>query len=351
MTIDELLKLTVERGASDLHIVAGYPPSLRVNRQMHQLSSLPELTVDQSRELLLPLMSELQRKRFDESLELDCSIISGAGERFRVNFYHQRGSIAGSFRYITPKIRTVEELSLPRVFHQFIKHPNGIVLFTGPTGEGKSTSLAALIEEINETDTKHIVTIEDPIEYVFPQRKGVISQRELSLDTYSWTNALRAVLRQDPDIILVGEMRDYETIASALTAAETGHLVFSTLHTSSTVEAVSRIVDVFPPHQQTQIRSQLAAMLRVVVSQRLVISTKQGMPVVPAVEILQNTPAVAALIREGKFFMLDSVLETGDEHGMIIMEKYLARLLREGVITKEIAMQNALRPLLLTKYI
>lgn len=301
--------------------------------------------------MLLPLMNENQRKRFDDTLELDCSVVCSTNERFRANFYYQKGTIAASFRHISSRIRTVEELMLPQAFHQFIHHPNGIVLFTGPTGEGKSTSLAALIQEINESDTKHIVTIEDPIEYVFPQRKGVISQREIALDTYSWTNALRAVLRQDPDIILVGEMRDYETIAAAITAAETGHLVFSTLHTSSTIEAVSRIVDVFPPHQQTQVRSQLAAMLRVVVAQRLIISTSQTNPVVPAVEILQNTSAVAALIREGKFFMLDSVLETGDEHGMIIMEKYLARLLREGTITKDTAMQNALRPTLLTKYI
>ena len=351
MNIDELLKLTVERKSSDLHIVAGYPPSLRINRQMHQLTSLPELTKTQTQELLIPLMNEIQNKRFQENMELDCSIVDTRNERFRVNFYYQKGSIAASFRHISTKIRTIEELMLPQVFHQFINHPNGLILFTGPTGEGKSTSLAALIEEINETDTKHIVTIEDPIEYVFPQRKGVISQRELSLDTYSWTNALRAVLRQDPDIIFVGEMRDYETISAALTAAETGHLVFSTLPTSSTIEAVNRIVDVFPPHQQAQVRSQLAAMLRVVIAQRLIISTSEANPIVPAVEILQNTSAVAALIREGKFFMLDSVLETGDEHGMIIMEKYLAKLMREGIITKEIAMQNAMRPSLLTKYI
>ncbi len=351
MNISELLAIAVERKASDLHIVVGYPPSLRINRQMHQLNSVPELTKTQAQELLLPLMNEIQKKRFEETMELDFSFVDDKNERFRVNYYYQKGTVAASFRHISTKIRTIEELMLPQAFHQFIRHPFGLVLFTGPTGEGKSTSLAALIQEINETATKHIVTIEDPIEYVFPQRKGVVSQRELSLDTYSWTNALRAVLRQDPDIIFVGEMRDYETIAAALTAAETGHLVFSTLHTSSTVEAVNRIVDVFPPHQQGQIRSQLAAMLRVVVAQRLIVSTSETNPIVPAIEILQNTSAVAALIREAKFFMLDSILETGDDHGMIIMEKYLAKLIREGIITKEVGTLNALRPQLLTKYI
>lgn len=351
MTISDLLATTVERKASDLHIVVGYPPTLRINRQMHQLNSIPELTKSQAQELLLPLMNDMQRKRFEETMELDFSIVDEHNERFRVNCYYQKGTLAASFRHISTKIRTIEELMLPQIFHQFIRHPYGLILFTGPTGEGKSTSLAALIQEINESDTKHIVTIEDPIEYVFPQRKGVVSQRELSLDTYSWTNALRAVLRQDPDIIFVGEMRDYETISAALTAAETGHLVFSTLHTSSTVEAINRIVDVFPPHQQGQIKSQLAAMLRVVVAQRLIPSTSLTNPIVPVVEILQNTSAVAALIREGKFFMMDSLLETGDDHGMIIMEKYLAKLIREGVITKDIGMQSSLRPQLLTKYL
>jgi len=351
MNISELLAIAVERKASDLHIVAGYPPSLRINRELMQLNSIPELTKTQTSELLTPLMNDVQKKRFDESLELDFSYVDTNNERFRVNYYYQKGTIAASFRHISTKIRTIEELMLPQVFHQFIKHPYGLVLFTGPTGEGKSTSLAALIQEINETTTKHIVTIEDPIEYVFPQRKGIISQRELSLDTYSWTNALRTVLRQDPDIIFVGEMRDFETISAALTAAETGHLVFSTLHTSATVEAVNRIVDVFPPHQQPQIRSQLAAMLRVVIAQRLIRSTSDTNPIIPAIEIMQNTSAVAALIREGKFFMLDSVLETGDDHGMIIMEKYLAKLIREGVISKDVGVQNALRPSLLSKYL
>ncbi|HNQ31193.1 MAG TPA: PilT/PilU family type 4a pilus ATPase [Candidatus Woesebacteria bacterium] len=350
MNIHELLQTTIERKASDLHLVVGYPPALRINREMYHLNNMAELTKNQIEELVLPLMSDLQRKRFMEDMELDFSSVSGT-ERFRVNCYYQKGTIAASFRHVSSKIRTIEELTLPQIFHQFIRHPYGLVLFTGPTGEGKSTSLAALIQELNETSTKHIVTIEDPIEYVFPKRKGIISQRELALDTHSWTNALRAVLRQDPDIILVGEMRDYETIAAALTAAETGHLVFSTLHTSSTVEAINRIVDVFPPHQQSQVRSQLAAMLRVVVAQRLVPSISTTNPIVPVVEILQNTSAVAALVREGKFFMLDSVLETGDDHGMIIMEKYLSKLIRENVITRDVGMQNALRPQLLMKYL
>lgn len=351
MDIQDLLDIAIERNASDLHIVPSYAPSVRVNRQMFQLTNIEPLSSQQTKDLLYPLLTEIQRKRLQDTFELDCSVVSRAGHRFRGNFYYQKGSLAGTFRYITQKIRSIEELKLPHIFHEFIKHPYGLVLFTGPTGEGKSTSLAALIQEMNETSTKHIVTIEDPIEYVFPIGKSIVSQRELALDTLSWTNALRASLRQDPDVILVGEMRDYETISSVLTAAETGHLVLSTLHTSSSVEAISRIVDVFPPHQQAQVRAQLASMLRVVVAQRLVPSTSTINPMVPAVEVLQNTPAVGALVREGKFFMLDSVLETGDEHGMIIMEKYLSKLVREGTITKDVAMQNTVRPQLLSKYI
>lgn len=351
MTIHELLKLAVERQASDLHIVVGYSPSIRVHRQMYHLTNIDPLTSEQTKEILLPLLNTIQKQKLQETLEHDCSVVDTNGVRFRANFYYQKGSLAATFRHINDKIRTIEELMLPHIFHQFIKHPYGLVLFTGPTGEGKSTSLAALIQEINETYTKHVVTIEDPIEYVFPIGKSVISQREIAFDTLTWTNALRASLRQDPDVIFVGEMRDYETISSALTAAETGHLVFSTLHTSSSVEAISRIVDVFPPHQQTQVRTQLASMLRVVVTQRLVPSISSQNPMVPSVEILQNTSAVAAIIREGKFFMLDSVLETGDQFGMILMEKYLGKLIRDGLITKEVAIQNCIRPHLLTKYL
>lgn len=351
MNIHELLNIAVERKASDLHILAGHPPTLRVNRQMFQLTGMPEITREQTKELLFNLLTEPQKEKLQQNLEFDCGITNKDGHRFRANFYYQKGTLAGSFRHIKGEIRTIEELMLPKIFHSFIKHPYGLVLFTGPTGQGKSTSLAALIQEINDTASKHIVTIEDPIEYIFPESKCIVSQREIALDTVTWTSALRAVLRQDPDVILVGEMRDYETIAAALTAAETGHLVFSTLHTSSTVEAVDRIMDVFPPHQQSQVRSQLAAMLRVVVAQRLIPTTSDTNPVVPAIEILQNTSAVSALIREGKFFMLDSVLETGDENGMILMEKYLAKLVREGVITKEIGLENSLRSQLFSKYV
>ncbi len=351
MNIQDLLNTTVQRGASDLHLIPGYPPTVRVHRSIFQLSSYPELKAPELKDMLLSLLTPQQMDRLSKTLELDLSYASPAGDRFRVNIYYQKGTVAGSFRHITGQIKTIEELLLPKIFHKFIEHSFGLVLFTGPTGEGKSTSLAALIQEINETSAKHIITIEDPVEYVLTPKKSIISQRELYLDTMTWANSLRASLRQDPDVILVGEMRDFETIAAALTAAETGHLVFSTLHTSSTSEAINRIIDVFPPHQQPQVRSQLAAMLRVVVSQRLVPTITPKNPVIPAIEILQNIPAVSALIREGKSFMLDSVLETGDEHGMILMEKYLTKLVREGVISKEVAMQNALRPQLLLKYI
>lgn len=351
MTIQELLQFTVQRKASDLHIISDYPPTIRVNREMFQMTSYPVINANEAKEMLLSLLTPLQKDRLMKTMELDCSISTAEGHRFRANFYFQKGNAAASFRHITNKIRSIEELMLPSIFHRFIDHSFGLILFTGPTGEGKSTSLAALIQEVNEKQSKHIITIEDPIEYVFPLKKSVVSQRELNLDTVTWSNALRASLRQDPDVILVGEMRDFETISAALTAAETGHLVFSTLHTSSTTEAVNRIIDVFPPHQQPQVRSQLAAMLRVVVAQRLIPTITPQNPVVPAVEILQNTPAVSALIREGKSFMLDSVLETGDEHGMILMEKYLTKLVREGAISKEVAIANALRQQLLMKYI
>jgi twitching motility protein PilT len=349
--IHELLKIAIERGASDLHVVVGYSPSLRINRTMHQLTALPALTEKDTADLLYPLLSDAQRKRLDEELELDCSIQSRDGTRFRANFYFQRRTVAATFRHVANTIRTVDELKLPIIFHNFTKHQQGLILFTGPTGEGKSTSLAALVNEINTSSTKHIITIEDPIEYVFPISRSIISQRELDLDTKNWANALRAALRQDPDVILLGEMRDYDTISNALTAAETGHLVFSTLHTSSTSEAINRIVDVFPPHQQAQVRTQLASVLRVVVAQRLIPTTNEKEPLIPTVEVLQNTSAVAALVREGKAFMLDSILETSDEQGMILMEKYLAKLVREGVITKEVAIANASRPAVLAKYL
>ncbi len=349
--IQELMSVTIERNASDLHIIAGYAPTLRVHRAIYQLSTYPILKASETKEMLLSLLTPQQVDRLQKTFEMDCSVTTDDGERFRLNVYFQKGTIAGSFRHITKEIKTIEQLFLPKIFHSFIEHSFGLVLFTGPTGEGKSTSLAALIQEINDSSSKHIITIEDPVEYILPPKKSIISQRELSLDTETWSNALRASLRQDPDVILVGEMRDHETITAALTAAETGHLVFSTLHTSSTTEAINRIVDVFPPHQQSQVRSQLAATLRVVVSQRLIPTITPNNPIIPAVEILQNVPAVSALIREGKSFMLDSVLETGDEHGMILMEKYLTKLVREGVISKEMAIQNALRPQLLLKYL
>jgi twitching motility protein PilT len=351
MTIQELLQFAIERKASDLHIVAEFPPTLRINRDMMQMNNYPVISANDAKEMLLSLLKPTQKEKLMQSFELDCSLTTESGERFRGNFYFQRGTIAASFRHIVNTIRTVEELMLPSIFHRFIEHPFGLVLFTGPTGEGKSTSLASLIQEINDKYSKHIITIEDPIEYIFKPNKSLVSQRELNLDTSTWANALKASLRQDPDVILVGEMRDFETISAALTAAETGHLVFSTLHTSSTTEAINRIIDVFPPHQQPQIRSQLGAMLRVIVTQRLVATTTPKTPVVPAVEILQSTPAVATLIREGKSFMIDSLLETGDEHGMILMEKYLTKLFRDGIITKETALQNSLRPQLLMKYI
>jgi twitching motility protein PilT len=349
--IQDLFKITATRNASDLHIVAGYSPSIRLNREMCQLSMYPALTSEDTARLLLPLLTEEQRQKLLMYLEFDCSISTPEGLRFRANFYFQQKSLAATFRHVHDHIRTIDELKLPTTFHTFTHHEEGLILFTGPTGEGKSTSLAALIHEINTQHSKHIITIEDPIEYIFPKGKGVVSQRELGLDTKSWPNALKGALRQDPDIILLGEMRDYDTVSAALTAAETGHLVFSTLHTSSSSETISRIVDVFPSHQQSQVRSQLASVLRVVVTQRLLPTTIESQPLIPAIEVLQNSQAVSALIREGKTFMLDSALETGDEQGMVLFEKYLARLVREGIITRITAAKYANKPMLLNKYI
>ncbi len=349
--IHDLLKITVDRNASDLHLVAGYPPSLRISRDMHLLTAYPALNSAELQALLMPLLTEVQKKRLMTDLELDCGVQIEDGDRFRANFYYQQGSLAATFRHVSSHIRTIEELKLPSIFHSFVNHHQGLILFTGPTGEGKSTTLAALIQEINENSAKHIITIEDPIEYIFPKARGIVSQRELSLDTLSWANGLRAALRQDPDVILLGEMRDFETISAALTAAETGHLVFATLHTGSTSEAISRIVDVFPPHQQAQVRTQLASVLRVVVAQRLLQTTIAMQPLIPCVEVLQNTPAIGSMIREGKTFMIDSSLETGDEFGMILFEKYLAKLVREGILTKEAAFAYANKPQILSKYI
>ena len=341
LNIQTLLQMTVEKKASDLHIVPDYFPAVRINNELIPLKTTEIVTREISQSMLFSILTEEQKHDLITNKEIDFGYEYG-GNRFRTNFYYEKSQLAAAFRYIPSKIKSLNELGLPDSLLQFTKFKQGLVLMTGPTGEGKSTTLATLVNEINQNDAKHIVTIEDPIEFVYPVGKSIISQRELHQDTHSWSEALRATLREDPDVVLIGEMRDFETIQAAITVAETGHLVFATLHTSSTPEAINRIIDVFPSNQQNQIRSQLASVLKVVMTQRLIPSIDHASRV-PALEILVNIPSVASLIREGKVHMLDNVLETEESQNMILFEKYLLKLYRQGLISKEDALLHAVR--------
>lgn len=341
MTIKELFNSAVDRKASDLHIVCGYYPTVRINNELYPLKTAEIITREKAEKLIFPILSEEQKENLLANKEIDIGV-QHENIRLRANIYYTKNQIAAAFRLVPSIIRTVEELNLPPVMNTLSQFNNGLVLVTGPTGEGKSTTLASIINQINMTTNKHIITIEDPIEFVYPEGKCVVSQRELHLDTHSWTIALRSVLREDPDVVLVGEMRDYDTIQAVITIAETGHLVFSTLHTSTTPEAVNRIIDVFPSHQQNQIKNQLASVLKAVVTQRLVPDISNTSRV-PALEILINTPAVSSLIREGKAFMLDNVLETEEKQDMVLFEKYLSRIYKRGLISKETALKYAIR--------
>ncbi|MCX6732920.1 MAG: PilT/PilU family type 4a pilus ATPase [Candidatus Roizmanbacteria bacterium] len=347
--IQLLLKETCLRNASDLHIVEGYYPTIRINSKLLYLREFGIVLKEDADIMARALLNDIQQGLFIENKEIDFSY-PFEGVRFRVNLYQAGGSTAASFRLIPSAIKTIQELNLPDIFNTFTAYKQGLILFTGPTGEGKSTSLASIINDFNIKDSEHIVTIEDPIEFVYPKARSVISQREVGRDTLSWTGALRAVLREDPDIVLVGEMRDYETIQSVLTIAETGHLVFSTLHTGSASEAVNRIIDVFPSHQQNQIKSSLANSLIAVVAQRLVPSS-DGAQRIPAIEVLLNNSAVAPLIRDGKVFQLDNVIETSEQSGMILFEKYLEKLYSAGRITKQTAYMYAVRKNIITHLI
>ena len=342
MDINQLLDLTVEKQASDLHLIPGFFPSIRVNGQLLLLKQLEILTPETAKQMIVGILNDSQKENFVANKEIDFGY-EYKTFRFRVNAYLSHSGISASFRLIGSKIKTIEELGLPNLLHEFTKYNQGLVLITGPTGEGKSTTIASLINEININSSKHIITIEDPIEYIFPTEKSIISQRELHQDTHSWNIALRSVLREDPDIVMIGEMRDYETIQAALTIAETGHLVFSTLHTGSTPEAVNRIIDVFPSHQQNQVRTQLSTILRAVVAQRLISGTDQKSRV-PALEILKNIQSVAAVIREGRTHLLDNILETEEGQGLFIFEKYLVTLVQKGLISLDAALSHAIRP-------
>ncbi len=341
MNIQELLDQTIKRQASDLHLIAGSPPSVRVDGNLAPLAEYPVLTKELLQELIFSLFTPEQKDLFLANKELDFSYAYQTA-RFRVNTYHQQASVAAALRFIPQRIKTINELNLPNICHKFTQLRQGLVLVTGPTGHGKSTTLASIINEINLSRRAHIITIEDPIEYVYPIGQSLISQREMHLDTHSWDVALRSVLREDPDIVLVGEMRDYETIAATLTIAETGHLVLATLHTNSASQTIDRIVDVFPENQQPQIKLQLAAALEAVVSQRLIPAVSGGR--IPATEILIASPAVKTSIREGKTHLIDNILQTSGELGMALLEISLAQLVQNGKVAADTAYAYSLRP-------
>lgn len=340
MRIQDLLQLTIDRNASDLHLVVGYPPTLRIDGELVPVDK-SVLDNEAVGKLVAPLLSEEQIKLLDSNRELDLSYGYGIG-RFRINVYYQKGAMAAALRLIPLKIRTIEDLSLPTIAHNFVNLKQGFILVTGPTGHGKSTTIASIIEEINLKVGGHILTIEDPIEYVYSAAKGVVSQREIGGDTFSWTNALRSALREDPNVVLVGEMRDYETIAAALTIAETGHLVFATLHTNSAAQTMDRIIDVFPENQQTQVALQLSNVLEAVISQRLIPSVGGGR--VPGTEVLVATPAVKSIVRDKKSHLLDNVIQTSADMGMMTMDMSLANLVAKGKVTYETAVQYAANP-------
>ena len=349
MDLNKLLQIVIDKEASDLHIVPNYFPSIRVGGELHQLTTLAKIGPNESKEMLLTVLNEEQKETFLSNRELDLAV-SYNNNRFRVNLYFAQGQVCGSFRLIMAKIRGIEELGLPAILRQCVDYRQGLVLLTGPTGEGKSTTLASIINEINNKYSKHIITIEDPIEYIYPPSKSIISQRELHQDTHSWTASLKSALREDPDVILVGEMRDFDTISLAMTAAETGHLVFSTLHTNSAPESIDRVIDIFPPHQQNQVKDQLAMVLKMIVSQRL-LPRQNSIDRVPATEILINNSAIASTIREGKTFLISNILETGEAEGLLLFEKSLVSLFRAGLISKETAFSFAIRPKELERFI
>ena len=342
-TLFQMLDLLIEYEASDLHIVSGHPPMVRITGELKPIDGESVLQPAQTHDLALQLFTQEQLKIFEEKKELDFSFPYQDKARFRVNVYTQKGTTAVSMRLIPVRIKTIDELGLPQICHSIAQEHAGLVLVTGPTGTGKSSTLAAIIEEINVGRAEHILTVEDPIEFVYTPKKSLVSQREIGQDSHGWTQALRSALREDPNIVLVGEMRDLETISAALTVAETGHLVFATLHTNSGPETIDRIIDVFPEHQQSQVRQQLSSVLKAVLSQRLV-PTVDAKRRVAALEVLINIPATANLIREGKTYQLDNVMQTSAGIGMMMLESHLVSLVNSGVITREEAQRQSIRP-------
>jgi twitching motility protein PilT len=342
-SIDDLLEQMVALGASDLHVTVASPPAFRVRGHIERAADYEPLTPDDTRGLLYRILSSEQQKNFELRRQLDFAYAIPGLARFRVNVYYQSESVGAAFRLIPQEIKTMEELRLPPVLHQLAEYPRGLVLVTGPTGSGKSTTLASIIDEINRTRPEHILTVEDPIEFVHRHKKCIVNQREIGPDATSFGEALKAALRQDPDIILVGEMRDLETISTALTAAETGHLVFGTLHTQSAPSTIDRIIDVFPPAQQEQVRIMIANSLQAVVTQAL-LPTADGAGRVAALEILLPDDAVRNLIRQAKIEQVYSVMQTGTARGMQTMEQALADLTIRRVVNVDVALERSSRP-------
>ena len=339
----EVLKRMVAERASDVHLTAGFAPAIRVRGRVVPLEDYPALTGQETREIVYSILNSDQRKRLENELQIDLAYMIPGVARFRVNAFFQRGAISAAFRHIPDRIESIETLGLPQILTDFTRKPRGFVLVTGPTGSGKTTSLAAMIDLINRERQEHILTIEDPIEFLHPHQRCIVNQREVGTDAIDFPKALKSALREDPDVILVGEMRDLETISTAITAAETGHLVFATLHTQSTAQTVDRIIDVFPPHQQQQVRMQLSIALEGIVTQQL-LPTADGSSRTVACEVLVPTPAIRNLIREGKTHQIYSVLQTSGARGMQTMDAQLAQLARQGKITRELAMERASVP-------
>jgi len=339
INLNDLLELLLTTGASDLHLTSGARPAIRLNGELKQVEEQPILTPPVIQRVMYAAMTQKQREKFEENLELDFSYSLPGRARFRVNLYRQRDALGSAFRVIPFEIKKLEDLGIPPAVSNFASLPRGFVLVTGPTGSGKSTTLAALVDLANRTRSEHIMTVEDPIEFLHRHQKCIVNQREVGEDTWSFANALKHVLRQDPDIILVGEMRDLETISVALTAAETGHLVFATLHTQDAAQTIDRIIDVFPPHQQQQVRVQLAGSLQGVVCQTLA-KTRDGRGRAVATEVLVATPAIRNLIREGKTHQIYSAMQAGAKHGMHTMDQHLADLVRAGRISYEMGLEK-----------
>lgn len=339
LRIEILLEEVVRKKASDLHIQVGLPPMLRVDGSLTPVSGTDTLDEGTVERLIFAILDEDQRQVLAKDKEFDFSFAFGTLGRFRVNAFHERGNLAGALRLIPNEISTVAELGMPQIVSTFADYPRGLVLVTGPTGSGKSTTLASIVDKINTEKAHHIITIEDPIEFTHKSKKSVVVQREVHYDTYSFSAALRSSLRQDPDVVLIGEMRDLETISAAITIAETGHLVFATLHTNSAAQSIDRMIDVFPPHQQPQVRAQLSNILMAICSQRLVPAIGGGRVV--AAEILVANSAVRNIIREGKSHQLDAVIQTGAEQGMQTMDRTLAGLVQAGTITYDQARNYA----------